>query len=70
MAATPFIGPSYQLASRPASVQRTVNLIPVPLEPGNERVGWVFKDVQGLAVVTLTGTGRSVYADNYADGYA
>lgn len=42
------IGPSYNLESRPASVQRTVNLMPVPLEPGNERTGWVFKDVPGL----------------------
>lgn len=43
-----FIGPSYDLESRPASVQRTVNLVPVPLEPGNERSGWVFRDVPGL----------------------
>ncbi len=42
------IGPTYNLESRPASVQRTVNLVPVPLEPGNERTGWVFKDVPGL----------------------
>jgi hypothetical protein len=46
---TPFIGPSYNLESRPASVQRTINLIPVPLEPGNERAPWVLKDVPGLA---------------------
>jgi hypothetical protein len=44
----PLTGPSYQLVSRPASVQRTVNLMPVPLEPGNERMGWVLKDVPGL----------------------
>jgi hypothetical protein len=47
------IGPSYNLESRPASVQRTVNLMPVPLEPGNERTGWVFKDVPGLSEVPL-----------------
>ena len=47
---TPFIGPSYSLSSRPASVQRTVNMMPIPLEPGNERAGWVFKDVPGLVV--------------------
>lgn len=47
---TPFIGPSYHLASRPASVQRTVNMIPVPLEPGNERTEFVFKDLPGLRV--------------------
>lgn len=45
---TPFIGPSYNLDSRPASVQRTINMVPVPLEPGNERAPWVFKDVPGL----------------------
>jgi hypothetical protein len=44
----PLTGPSYDLLSRPASVQRTVNLMPVPIEPGNERVGWVLKDVPGL----------------------
>ena len=48
MTLVPLIGPSYNLDSRPASVQRTVNLMPVPLEPGNERAGWVLKDVPGL----------------------
>lgn len=48
----PFVGPSYNLDSRPASVQRTVNLIPVPQEPGNERTTWVFKDVPGLVLLT------------------
>jgi PKD repeat protein len=48
MALLPLSGPSYDLASRPASVQRTVNLMPVPIEPGNERVSWVLKDVPGL----------------------
>jgi hypothetical protein len=42
------IGPSYNLESRPASVQRTVNMVPVPLEAGNERTAFVFKDVPGL----------------------
>lgn len=50
MAAIPFVGPTYNLDSRPASVQRTVNLMPVPIEPGNERTAWVLKDVPGLAV--------------------
>jgi len=45
----PFVGPSYNLESRPASVQRTVNMVPVPLEPGNERAGWGFEDVPGLS---------------------
>lgn len=48
---SPFVGPTYFLASKPASVQRTVNMMPVPLEAGNERVGWVFKDVPGLVEV-------------------
>lgn len=46
----PFIGPSYQLRSRNADLQRAVNLIPVPLEPGNERSVWRFEDVPGLVV--------------------
>jgi hypothetical protein len=48
----PFVGPSYNLESRPSGVQRTVNLIPHPQEPGNERTAWVFKDVPGLVLVT------------------
>lgn len=48
-----FIGPTYDLESRPASVQRTVNLIPVPIEPGNERTGWEFEDVPGLSLLVL-----------------
>lgn len=48
MADNPFVGPSYRFTSLPASVQRTVNMMPVPIEVGNERVGWIFKDVPGL----------------------
>jgi PKD repeat protein len=48
MALLPLVGPSYNLDSRPASVQRTVNLMPVPIEPGNERISWALKDVPGL----------------------
>lgn len=48
MATIPFIGPSYNLRRRHHSVQRAVNLVPVPLEPGNERTAWVFKDAPGL----------------------
>jgi hypothetical protein len=44
-----FVGPSYNLRRRPHSVQRTVNLVPVPQEPGNERTRWVFKDAPGLS---------------------
>ena len=46
----PFVGPSYNLSKRQQSVQRTVNMIPVPQEPGNERTAWVFKDVPGLVL--------------------
>jgi len=42
------IGPSYNLKRRAASVQRTINLVPVPIEPGNERTAWVFKDAPGM----------------------
>jgi hypothetical protein len=31
-----------------------VNLMPVPLEPGNERAGWVLKDVPGLVTTETT----------------
>lgn len=44
----PFVGPSYQLRSFNADLQRTVNMVPVPLEPGNERSAWRFEDVPGL----------------------
>jgi hypothetical protein len=47
---SPFVGPSYNLESRPASVQRTINMVPVPLEPGNERFEWTFEDVPGLVL--------------------
>lgn len=53
----PFVGPSYQLRSRNADQQRTVNMIPVPLEPGNERSVWRFEDVPGLVVAYTLGSG-------------
>jgi hypothetical protein len=56
----PFVGPSYQLDSRPASVQRTVNLVPVPQEPGNERTSWVFMDAPGLVLLTAFDPGIGV----------
>ena len=43
----PFVGPSYNL-NRPAAIQRTIGLIPMPVEPGNERSPWTFKDWPGL----------------------
>lgn len=44
----PFVGPTYPLESKPASVQQTVGMYPVPIETQNERVTWVFKDIPGL----------------------
>jgi hypothetical protein len=59
MAQIPFVGPSYNLRKRPQSVQRSINLVPVPQEPGNERTRWVFKDVPGLSSV-FTGAGLAL----------
>lgn len=67
MAQIPFIGPTYNLDSRPASVQRTINLIPYPQEPGNERTRWVFKDVPGL-VAYAPYVGPSVISLLHFDG--
>lgn len=44
----PFVDGSFQLRSRGADFQRTVGLIPIPMEPANERTAWVFKDIPGL----------------------
>jgi hypothetical protein len=54
MADTPFVGPTYPLRSLPASVQRTINMSPVQIETGNERVRWVFKDTPGLVDIDPT----------------
>lgn len=51
----PFVGPTYSLANRRASVQRTVNMYPVPIEPGNERTAYTFKDASGLELFVDTG---------------
>lgn len=48
----PFVGPTYNLETREAAVQRTINMEPLPQEPGNERTSWVFKDVPGLVLTT------------------
>ncbi|MGH7185092.1 MAG: hypothetical protein ACREIB_02285 [Pseudomonadota bacterium] len=49
----PFVGPSYNLVSRPSGVQRTINMVPVPEEPNNERTAWVLKDAPGLEAFVL-----------------
>lgn len=59
------IGPSYNLESRPASVQRTINMMPVPLEPGNERTAWVFKDVPGLSEFRDASLDGALFLDNF-----
>lgn len=46
----PFIGPSYNLRRRQASVQRSVNVMPVPHEARNGRVPWLLRDVPGLVL--------------------
>lgn len=61
MALASFVGPSYNLDSRPASVQRTVNMMPVPIEPGNERAGWVLKDVPGLVTFEPPPAAQKLY---------
>ena len=72
----PFVGPSYDLLTRQSGVQRTINLIPVQQEPGNERTAWVFEDAPGLeawspadvespCVFLDTFTGASVAAESH-----
>jgi hypothetical protein len=63
----PFVGPSYDLESRTAGVQRTINMVPVPLEPGNERAGWGFEDVPGLAELELTVPHGCYVTENFDD---
>jgi len=48
-----FVGPTYDLPGKPASVQRTINMIPVSQEMGNERSPWVFKDAPGLSSFSI-----------------
>lgn len=63
----PFISGSYNLESRPSGVQRTINMVPVPEEPGNERTAWVFKDVPGLIIFNEE---QPAYRINDASGFA
>lgn len=48
MADSPFIGPTYPLKAKSTSIARTINMMPVRQDPGNDRSTWVFKDVPGL----------------------
>ena len=44
----PFVGPSYDIKVRKADVQRSVNLMPTPVEAGNGKAGVFLKPVPGL----------------------
>lgn len=44
----PFVGPSYQLTTRKADVQRSVNLVPKRVESGTGKAGYVLESVPGL----------------------
>lgn len=60
-----FVGPSYPLSSRVASVERAVNLVPVPIESPNaaRRIG--YRDVPGLTLkATLGGAIRGALRTN------
>lgn len=61
-----FVGPSYQLASRTADVQRSVNLYPVPIESGSGSSSFMLQSVPGLVAFcsTATGQGRGCYSMN------
>lgn len=61
----PFVGPSYQLATRAADVQRSVNLRPVPVESGSGKSAFMLQSNPGLIeVVDLGGVGRGCFAIN------
>lgn len=50
-----FVGGSYNLTNRNASLQRSVNLIPKPIEAGNEKSAWAFFDAPGLTLFATLG---------------
>lgn len=60
----PFVGPSYQLNTRSADVQRSINMRPVPVESGTGASGFMLQSNPGMRVFSssLSGLGRSVYA--------
>lgn len=58
-----FVGPSYQLATRSADVQRTVNMRPVPIESGSGTSPTMLQSNPGMSVfATSSGLGRGGYA--------
>jgi hypothetical protein len=62
----PFVGQSYQLASRTADVQRSVNMRPVPVESGTGSSAFMLQSNPGMAVFCAggPGKGRGAYAIN------
>ncbi len=64
----PFIGPSYNLRSRTADLQRTIGMYPLPIEPGNTRTPWRFKDVPGKTVFATVASGSAARGGKNADG--
>ena len=48
----PFVGPSYDVKVRKADVQRSINLMPTPVESG--AAGVFLKGVPGLKVFGVT----------------
>lgn len=60
-----FVGPSYQLASRTADVQRSVNMRPVPIESGSGQSAYMLQSNPGLSVFANgAGAGRGAYSIN------
>jgi hypothetical protein len=59
----PFVGPSYDIKVRKADVQRSVNLMPTPVEAGNGKAGVFLKPVPGLVAFSEGGGGGVVSCD-------
>lgn len=61
----PFVGPSYPLTSRVASVERAINLVPVPIESPNAARKIGYRDLPGLMLkASLTGAIRGAFRTN------
>ncbi len=54
------LGPSYSLNTRRAAVQRSVNYMLRPIEPGNERGGFYLQQVPGLVRFSTTNAIRGM----------
>lgn len=61
----PFVGPSYPLTSWVASVERAINLVPVPIESPNAARKIGYRDLPGLTLkASLTGAIRGAFRTN------